>query len=183
MFSTREIAIRDASRDDALAVHALYAHNVETGFASYEYAAPNLDEMIRRIETLLQAGYPYLIAEIDGAFAGYAYASSYRSRAGYRWTVENSVYVASHCGGRGVGRRLMHALIARCEALGYRQMIAVIGDGENAASIALHRALGFEHVGTFRGIGYKTIGDAPGRWLDSVQMQRCLGEGSQTQPE
>jgi L-amino acid N-acyltransferase YncA len=109
MSSAREITIRDAALDDALAVHALYAHNVETGFASYEYAAPNLDEMIRRIETLLQAGYPYLIAEIDGAFAGYAYASSYRSRAGYRWTVENSVYVASHYGGRGVGRRLMQS--------------------------------------------------------------------------
>ncbi len=178
-----EVAIRDATRGDAPAIQMLYAYNVETGFASYEYVAPDLDELCRRIDALIDAGYPYLIAEINGAFAGYAYASSYRSRAGYRWTVENSVYVAPSYGSRGIGRRLMQTLIARCEALGYRQMIAVIGDGENAASIALHRALGFTHIGTFRGIGYKTVGDAPGRWLDSVQMQRTLGEGRRTPPK
>jgi len=189
------LRIRDATLADASAVRALYAQEVANGFASYEYAPPDEDEMRRRMRSILDAGYPWLIAEIegahdganhdtgDGAFAGYAYASSFRSRAGYRWTVENTVYVAPHAQGRGVGRALMQALIARCTALGYRQMIAVIGDATNTASVALHRSLGFEHVGTFRGIGWKQVGDAPGRWLDNVQMQLRLGVGQSHPPE
>jgi phosphinothricin acetyltransferase len=168
--------------DDAVAVRALYAHEVATGFASYEYAPPEVDEIRRRMRAIRDAGYPWLIAELDGAFAGYAYASSFRSRAGYRWTVENTVYVAPALQGRGIGRALMQALIARCEAAGFRQMIAVIGDATNVASIALHRSLGFETVGTFHGIGWKQVGDAPGRWLDNVQMQRVLGPGADAPP-
>lgn len=192
MSATASIAIRDArigdavdgdaGTDDAIAVRALYAHEVATGFASYEYAPPDVDEMGRRMRAILDGGYPWLIAEVDGVFAGYAYASSFRSRAGYRWTVENTVYVAPALHGRGIGRALMQALIARCEALGFRQMIAVIGDATNIASIALHRSLGFEHVGTFRGIGWKQVGSAPGRWLDNVQMQRPLGAGKDAPP-
>lgn len=176
------LSIRDAILGDAEAVSALYAHEVETAFASYEYEPPDLDEMRRRMVAIADAGYPWLIAEIDGGFAGYAYASSFRSRAGYRWTVENTVYVDPRQHRRGIGRGLMLALIERCTAQGFRQMIAVIGDGSNAGSIALHRGLGFQHVGTFQGIGYKTVGSLPGRWLDGVQMQRALGAGSAEPP-
>lgn len=176
------VSIRDASPDDAEAVHALYAHEVETAFASYEYEAPGIDEMRRRMVETIDAGYSWLIAQIDGDFAGYAYASRFRSRAGYRWTVENTVYVAPRYHRLGVGRALMLALIERCTARGFRQMIAVIGDGTNAGSIALHRSLGFRHVGTFRGVGYKTVGGLPGRWLDGVQMQLTLGAGSAEPP-
>lgn len=176
------LRIRDAVAADAAAVAALYASEVVGGFSNYEYVPPDAAEMALRMATVRQAGCPWLVAELDGALAGYAYASGFRSRAGYRWTVENAVYVDPRCARRGVGRALMEALIARCEALGYRQMIAVIGDAANAASIALHRSLGFEHVGTFRGIGWKQVGDAPGRWLDNVQMQRTLGPGDAQPP-
>lgn len=175
-------SIRDASPADAADVRAIYAHSVETACASYETVAPDVEEMRRRMTALMDAGYPYLVAEIDGTFAGYAYASGYRPRAGYRWTVEDSVYVAPGFAGRGIGKRLLAALIARCEALGFRQMIAVIGDAENRASIQLHASLGFVHVGTFRAIGWKAVGDGPGRWLDSVQMQRRLGDGDLRPP-
>jgi L-amino acid N-acyltransferase YncA len=176
------LSIRSASSVDAAAVRALYAHEVETAFASYEYEPPDTDEMRRRMAAILDAGYPWLIAEHDGGFAGYAYASSFRSRAGYRWTVENTVYVDPHLHRCGIGRALMLALIERCTALGFRQMIAVIGDGSNAGSIALHSSLGFARIGTFPGIGYKTVGSLPGRWLDNVQMQRALGAGSAEPP-
>jgi L-amino acid N-acyltransferase YncA len=176
------LSIRDANLDDAEAIRALYAHEVETAFASYEYEAPGIDEMRRRMTAAVGAGYPWLIAQIDNDFAGYAYASSFRNRAGYRWTVENTVYVAARFHRRGIGRALMSALIERCTAQGFRQMIAVIGDDSNTGSIALHRDLGFQPVGTFRGIGYKAIGNLPGRWLDGVQMQRALGTVSTEPP-
>lgn len=174
--------IRDARSEDADAVRALYAHEVAHAFASYEYVPPDLDEMRRRMAAIREAGHPWLIAEIDDVFAGYAYASAFRSRAGYRWTVENTVYVRPEFHRRGIGKALLQALIERCTAQGHRQMIAVIGDATNTASIALHRAMGFELVGTFRGIGWKAIGDAPGRWLDNMQMQRRLGDGDATPP-
>ena len=177
------VSIRDATAADAADVRAIYARSVETACASYETVAPDVDEMRRRMTALIDAGYPYLIAEVGGAFAGYACASGYRPRAGYRWTVEDSVYVAPGFAGRGIGRRLLAALIARCEAQGFRQMIAVIGDAENLASIRLHASLGFAHVATFRGIGWKAVGGAPGRWLDSVQMQRRLGDGDTRPPD
>lgn len=177
------LRIRDAVAADAAAVAALYAGEVIGGFSNYEYLPPDAAEMARRMAAVQAADCPWLVAELDDAFAGYAYASGFRSRAGYRWTVENTVYVDPRFARRGVGRALMEALIARCAALGYRQMIAVIGDAGNAASIALHRSLGFAHVGTFRGIGWKQVGDAPGRWLDNVQMQRPLGPGDAQPPE
>ncbi len=180
--STMSITLRQPTRADAPAIRELYAHEVVHSFANYEYTAPQTDEMWRRVCAVLDAGYPWLIAELDGAFAGYAYANAFRSRAGYRWTVENTVYVDPRAQRRGVARALMIALIERCTALGFRQMIAVIGDAGNTASIALHRSLGFEHVATFRGIGYKAIGAAPGRWLDNVQMQRQLGDGADSPP-
>ena len=162
---------------DAPAIQALYAAEVLGGVSNYEYAAPDVEEMRRRIAAVLDAGHPWLVAERAGVVAGYAYASAFRSRAGYRWTVESTVYVHAAHRGHGVARMLMEALIARCEAQGFRQMIAVIGDADNAASIALHRALGFEIAGVFRGIGHKH-----GRWLDNVQMQRALGAGSAQPP-
>jgi phosphinothricin acetyltransferase len=177
------VRIREAVAGDAVAIAALYAGEVVGGFSNYEYVPPDAAEMAQRMAAVQQAGFPWLVAELDGAFAGYAYASSFRSRAGYRWTVENTVYVEPRCSRRGVGRALMEALIARCAALGYRQMIAVIGDAANTASVALHEALGFEHVGTFRGIGWKQVGEAPGRWLDNVQMQLTLGPGVGSPPE
>ncbi len=176
------LSIRMANLDDAGAVRAIYAHEVETAFASYENEPPDIDEMRRRMAAVMDSGYAWLIAEIDGGFAGYAYASSFRSRAGYRWTVENTVYVDPRYHRRGIGRALMLALIEHCTTQGFRQMIAVIGDASNTGSIALHRGLGFEHIGTFPGIGYKTVGYLPGRWLDNVQMHRRLGFGSGQPP-
>ncbi|RDZ29697.1 N-acetyltransferase [Lysobacter silvisoli] len=174
--------MRAAADSDLEAIAALYALEVREGLATYEYEAPDLAEMRRRWRALVEAGYPYLVAECerDGAwrFAGYAYASAYRTRIGYRWTVENSVYVRPDCQGRGVGRALMLRLIADCEALGFRQMVAVIGDGSNAASVGLHERLGFKTAGVFPGLGRKH-----GRWLDTVQMLRPLGEANVGEPD
>lgn len=172
-----ELHLRAAAASDLPAITALYALEVRDGVATYEYEAPDEAEMTRRWQAVVTQGYPYLIAEIDGAFAGYAYASSYRSRDGYRWTVEDTVYVQPDFQGRGIGRALLRQLIADCEALGFRQMVAVIGDSTNTASIALHAHLGFQTVGVFNGLGRKH-----GRWLDTVQMQRPLGPGAATAP-
>lgn len=169
--------VRAACVDDLPAITALYAREVADGVATYETEAPDAATMLERWRAITAQGYPYLLAEIDGQLAGYAYASSYRTRAGYRWTVEDTVYVAAGSVGRGVGRALLAALIDACEGLGYRQMIAVVGDRQNAASIALHERFGFRVVGIFEGIGRKH-----GRWLDGVQMQRALGPGSTTPP-
>ncbi len=171
------VLIRDVTINDAPAIHALYAQEVARSFANYEYDAPELGEMQRRIAAVVDAGMPWLVAEIDGVFSGYAYASSYRSRAGYRWTIEDTVYVEPGFSRRGIGHALLATLIERSTALGYRQMIAVIGDANNTASIALHEKMGFQTVGTFRGIGYKHH-----CWLDNVQMQRMLGVGSAEPP-
>ncbi len=169
--------VRAAGVDDLPAITALYAREVAEGVATYETQAPDATTMAERWRAITAQGYPYLVAELDGRLAGYAYASSYRTRAGYRWTVEDTVYVDAGCTGRGVGRALLEALIRACEALGYRQMIAVVGDRHNAASIALHKRHGFHIVGTFEGIGWKH-----GRWLDGVQMQRALGDGAASEP-
>lgn len=171
------LIVRDATEADMPAVQAIYAFHVLHGDASFEEIPPSVEEMCRRRETVLGMGLPYLVAEQDGAVVGYSYAGSYRTRPAYRYTVENSVYVASDSGRRGIGFALMRALIARCETDPWRQMIAVIGDSGNAASIALHRKLGFEHKGILRSVGYKH-----GRWVDSVLMQRPLGEGDRTPP-
>jgi phosphinothricin acetyltransferase len=133
--------------------------------------APDEAGMTRRVAAIRAAGYPYLVAELDGALAGFAYASAYRAREGYRWTVEDSVYVDGAHRGVGVGRTLLARLVERCEALGYRRMVAVIGDAGNAASISLHERAGFAVVARFPGLGVKH-----GRWLENVQMMRSLGE-------
>ena len=170
--------VRDAADADMEAVTAIYAHHVLTGCASFEETPPSSSEMAVRRAGVLALGAPYLVAELDGRVVGYAYAGSYRARPAYRYTLEDSVYVSPDAVGRGVGKALMTEVIARCEAAGFRQMIAVIGDSANAGSIALHAALGFRSVGTFTSAGFKF-----GRWVDSVLMQRPLGDGDRTLPD
>jgi phosphinothricin acetyltransferase len=163
--------IRAALPQDIPAVAAIYAHAVEHGTASFELEPPTEAEIARRREALVESGYPYLAAELDGRVAGYAYAAAYRSRPAYRWTVEDSIYVAPDLQRRGVGRALLGNLIAASARAGFRQMIAVIGDSpRQEPSIALHAALGFRLVGTLDAVGFKH-----GRWLDTVLMQRALG--------
>lgn len=171
------VTVRDAGAADASAIARIYASEVRSGTASYETEPPSDAEMAARMASAASGGHPWLVAEVDGTIAGYACASPFRARPAYRWTVENSVYVDAAWQGRGIGRHLLDALIARCTALGYRRMIAVIGDAENAASIALHARAGFQPVGRFPGIGWKH-----GRWLTGVQMQRALGDGDATPP-
>lgn len=158
-------------------IRAIYAHHVLHGLASFETEPPTVEQMRRRFETVTAAGLPYLVATDDGTVRGFAYASVYRARPAYRYTVEDSVYVDAAAVGRGIGRQLLTRLIDECERRGYRQMLAVIGDSANAASIELHRACGFVHSGTLRSVGFKF-----GRWIDSVLMQRELGEADRTAP-
>ncbi|MEO8366947.1 MAG: N-acetyltransferase family protein [Pseudoxanthomonas sp.] len=171
------LQLRAATLADIPAIQALYALEVRDGVATYEDDVPDEAQMAQRMRELLEKGFPYLVAELDGAFAGYAYACSYRSRIGYRWTVEDTVYVTPAAKGMGVGRALLAKLMQDCEALGFRQMVAVIGEPGNGASIALHEKLGFTTIGIFPGLGRKH-----GRWLDTVQMQCALGHGSRTIP-
>jgi phosphinothricin acetyltransferase len=172
-----EILIREAADADMGAIQQIYAHHVRFGTASFEEAVPDTAELTTRRAGVLGQGLPYLVAEGEGRILGYAYASAYRARSAYRFSIEDSIYVAEGLAGRGLGTRLMSSLIARCETGPWRQMIAVIGDSDNAASIALHRAFGFRHTGTLRSIGFKF-----GRWLDSVLMQRDLGAGDASLP-
>ncbi|KAF1709742.1 phosphinothricin acetyltransferase [Pseudoxanthomonas kalamensis DSM 18571] len=172
------LVVRDAGEADVPAIAVIYAEEVLERVNTYEYEAPDTAEMRRRMRDVLAGGYPYLCAELDGQFAGYAYASSFRSRAAYRWVVENSVYVASGLQGRGVGAALLGRLIEACEARDFRQMVAVIGEPTNIASIKLHERFGFRHVGTFVAIAWKQQ-----RWLDTVFMQRALGPGADREPQ
>jgi len=169
--------VRPATPSDIPAITRIYAHSVRHGTASFELEPPDEAEMARRQRTLLDAGYPYLVAEIDGTVMGYAYAGPYRARPAYRFSVENSVYIAPEAHRRGIGRGLLTALIAECETRGYRLMIAVIGDSAQTPSIELHRVAGFKLVGAFEGVGYKFD-----RWLDTVLMQRPLGKGRSAPP-
>jgi phosphinothricin acetyltransferase len=171
------LAIRPATLSDIPAITSIYAHAVSHGTASFELEPPDEVEMTRRMQAILDGKFPYLVAEIDGAFAGYAYASLYRTRPAYRFTVEDSVYVAPHIHRRGIGKALLIKLIEACTALGYRQMVAVIGDSNQAASISVHRACGFEDAGNLLSIGWKF-----GRWLDTPMMQLALGPGATTPP-
>jgi len=171
------VAIRPAALADIPAITRIYAHAVEHGTASFELAPPDEAEMTRRMQALLDGKFPYLAAELDGRVAGYAYAGLYRTRPAYRFTLEDSVYVAPEAQRRSVGRALLAALIETAATRGFRQMIAVIGDSEQTASIALHAALGFAYIGTLASTGFKF-----GRWLDTVLMQRALGPGSTTAP-
>lgn len=171
------LRVRDAAEADMPAVQAIYAHEVLHGLATFEETPPAVAEMMSRRESVLALGMPYLAAERDGRVVGYSYASAYRPRPAYRFAIENSVYVAPDARRLGVGRALLAALIARCEAGPWRQMIAVIGDRENDGSIGLHAAHGFRHTGTLEAVGYKL-----GRWVDTVIMQRPLGTGNTTPP-
>lgn len=172
------VLIRAACTADLAAITAIYAVEVRQLVNTYEYEVPDEAEMGRRMQDLLARGFPYLVAELDGQVAGYAYAGTYRTRVAFSWTVENSVYVAGWAQGRGVGRALLGALIDACSTRGFRQMVAVIGEADNTASIRLHERFGFQHVGVFKGLGRKH-----GRWLDTVQMQRALGDGTTTPPD
>lgn len=169
--------VRDATAADFSAIASLYAHWVRHGLGTFEEEPPGADELAARAAAVTGVGLPYLVAEIDRAPAGYAYAAPYRPRTGYRYTVEDTVYVAPHRQERGVGRALLDAVLARCEAAGVRQVLASIGDGANEASVALHRACGFEMAGVLRSVGFKH-----GRWVDVVFMQRALGPGAAAPP-
>lgn len=172
------LLIRDSLPGDVPAITAIYGHAVLHGNASFELDPPDATEIARRRDNLLQAGFPYLVAEdAAGQVVGYSYAGTYRPRPGYRFTVENSVYVAPDRQGQGIGRALLPRLIERCEQAGFRLMIAVIGDSANHASIRLHASCGFAHAGLLPAIGWKH-----GRWLDSVLMVRPLGPGANTPP-
>lgn len=173
----RPVEVRAAVEADIAALHVIYEHHVRTGLASFEETVPDIPEMTRRFLAIRQAGLPYIVAETEMGIAGYAYAGPYRPRSAYRFSVEDSIYLAPDALGQGIGRKLLAELIAECTALGLRQMIAVIGDSANLASIGLHRSLGFEMTGTFHAIGFKF-----GRWVDSVLMQRALGDGASTTP-
>jgi phosphinothricin acetyltransferase len=169
------LIVREARPGDVAAIAEIYGRSVEEEVASWETAAPGLHEMNRRFGELTSAGFPWLVAE-EGAVLGYAYAGPFRARAAYAWSVEDSVYVAEAARGRGIGRALLLALIERCEALGFRQLLAVLGDADGP-SRALHAACGFEERGRLPAFGYKH-----GAWRDLLLMLRPLGEGAATPP-
>lgn len=170
--------MRPANSGDLAAIQAIYAQHVLQGLASFEEIPPTLDEMRRRFGDVTARGLPYLVADLEGTVAGYGYCGPYRARSAYRYALEDSVYVREDMAGRGVGAALLGALVERAAALGYRQMIAVIGDSAHHASIGLHESQGFVRVGTLRSVGYKH-----GRWVDSVLMQRPLGAGDGLPPK
>jgi L-amino acid N-acyltransferase YncA len=170
-----DLRIRDSLADDLPALQAIYAHHVRHGTGSFELEPPSPDEMRRRRDDVLANGFPYLVATEEAAVLGFAYANFFRARPAYRFTVENSIYLAPEAHGRGIGKRLLQALLARCEAAGCRQVIAVIGDSANTGSIALHAACGFRFAGTLRSTGWKFD-----RWLDTVLMQKELGTGDRS---
>jgi phosphinothricin acetyltransferase len=169
--------IRTATKADLPAVTEIYEHAVRFGTATFELVPPDLAEMTRRFGALRDGGFPYLVATMAGTVVGYAYAGPYRPRPAYRFTVEDSIYLAPAAQRRGIGISLLRRLIADCEARGYRQMIAVIGDSANAGSVGVHARAGFATVGVHPAVGLKF-----GRWLDTVMMQLALGEGSATIP-
>ena len=175
------VRVRDTRRGDLAGIQKIYAHHVRHGLASFEETPPDLAEVTRRFEATLARGLPYLAAAVEAAepaLQGYAYAGPYRSRPAYRYSVENSVYVAPGLEGRGIGRALLEELIRRCTALGFRQMIAVIGDSGHLPSIRFHESLGFTQAGHLRSVGFKF-----GGWVDSVILQRQLGAGDATLPD
>jgi L-amino acid N-acyltransferase YncA len=171
------ILLRPAEASDIPAIAQIYADAVTNGTASFELTPPDEAEMMRRFTALVGNGYPYLVAELSDTVAGYAYAGPYRARPAYHWTVENSIYVAPAFHRRGIGLLLLKRLIAETERLGFRQMIAVIGDSAQTPSIALHAAAGFEPIGVLRSVGFKH-----GKWLDTPLMQIALGEGDTAAP-
>ncbi len=171
------VIIRDSAEADLPAIKAIYAQHVLHGTASFELEPPSIQEMRQRRTDILQKEMPYLVAEIEGEVVGYAYVTPYRPRPAYRHTVEDSVYVKTGRAGHGIGGKLLGTLVQRCTAAGWRQMLAIVGDSRNAASLALHAAQGFHPVGTMRSVGHKH-----GEWRDTVLMQRALGESDTTPP-
>ena len=171
------LSIRPAAFADIPAITRIYDHAVQHGTASFELTSPDEPEMKRRMAALFEGGFPYLAAESGHELLGYAYVGHYRTRPAYRFSVEDSIYIAPHAQRRGIGRALLDRLIAESESRGFRQMLAVIGDSANAASIAVHRAAGFAPVGTIAAAGWKFD-----RWLDVVLMQRGLGAAAATAP-
>ncbi len=174
---TLEVQLRVATADDMDAVQRIYVEHVLRGSASFELVPPTVDQMHERWAAVCAAGLPYQVVEVDGEVVGYGYATPYRPRPGYRFTCEDSVYLKDGMGGRGLGALLLAALIEHCEQGGWRQMVAVVGDSANTASLRLHERLGFRRVGVFESVGFKH-----GRWLDTVLMQRSLGVGDSTSP-
>jgi phosphinothricin acetyltransferase len=170
--------VRRATLDDAPAVAALYGHHVLHGAGTFEETPPSPDDIVVRMKAVLDAGFPWLVVEADGRMVAYAYAGPYHKRSAYRFTAEDSVYVADEERGKGYGRAALAAVIDACEAMGLRRIVAVIGDSQNEGSIGLHRALGFTFCGTLPGLGYKA-----GQWLDVVFMQLPLNGGEQSQPD
>jgi len=169
--------IRPAGLQDVAAITRIYAYAVRNGTATFELEPPVEAEMARRQQALLANDYPYVVAERSGMVAGYAYVSHFHTRPAYRWSVEDSIYVDPQFHGQGLGRLLITRLLADAEARGFRQMIAVIGDSANAASVALHAGAGFRLIGTLKSVGFKH-----GRWLDTVVMQRALGTADASPP-
>jgi len=169
--------IRASRDDDVAAIAAIYGYHVLHGVASFEEVPPAVEEIARRRADIVARGLPYLVAERDGRVVGFCCAGPFRPRIGYRFTLEDSIYIDAAQTGRGIGRALLQPLLARCAELGYRQMVAVIGGRETIPSIRLHEALGFAHAGVLPAVGFKF-----GRWIDIVLMQRPLGPGSETLP-
>jgi L-amino acid N-acyltransferase YncA len=169
--------IRPTTAADLPAITEIYEHAVLHGTATFELTPPDLAEMTRRFDALIAGNFPYFVAVLDGRVVGYAYAGPYRPRPAYRFTVENSVYLAPAIHRRGIGLQLMQRLIAECTTRGFRQMIAVIGDSANVGSIGVHTRCGFQMIGTHPSVGLKF-----GRWLDTVMMQLPLGDGASTVP-
>ena len=171
------LLIRPSTLADLPAITAIYGWNVLNGTGTFELDAPDEPEMARRRDDVLSKGLPWLVAEREGVVVGYAYANHFRPRRAYRFCLEDSVYLAADAKGQGLGRLLLAELLARCEAAGARQMLAVIGDSANLGSIGVHRTLGFEPVGVMKAAGWKFE-----RWLDVVLMQKSLGQGADTTP-
>lgn len=171
------LTLRPSTEADLPAIQAIYAQAVEHGTGTFETEVPSVEEMGRRRAEVLGRKLPWLVAERGGEVLGYAYANYFRPRLAYRFCVEDSIYLAPAAQGQGVGRLLLAELIARCQARGARQMLAVIGDSANAGSVGVHRSCGFEPVGVLQSAGWKF-----GRWLDVVMMQRSLGDGDRTDP-
>jgi L-amino acid N-acyltransferase YncA len=174
-----EHRLREAAPEDAATFAVIYGHHVRTGLGSFEEVPPSTEEMGRRLERVRALGLPWLVAEAEhGGVGAFCYAGPHKERAAYRFTVEDSVYVHPRHLRRGLGRALLAAVVERCAALGYRQMLAVIGDAGNVGSLGLHTALGFREIGRAEAVGFKH-----GRWVDVVYMQRALGPGSSLPPE
>jgi L-amino acid N-acyltransferase YncA len=176
--SSGDVSIRPSREDDLAAITAIYRHHVLTGVASFEEIPPAADELAHRRRVIVERGLPYLVAERFGHVLGYCYAGPYRTRSAYRYTLEDSIYIDMAEIGRGIGRALLANLLHRCTALGYRQMIAVIGGSDQWPSVRLHAALGFTRIGLLPAVGFKF-----GSWVDIVLMQRALGPGAMTSPQ